>query len=135
MIATLNKSKTALFELTILMKTKMKIKIILATIIGIAFVGCEKQKDEPSTKDAHQLSAQFEKSDAIISSYLDKLDNPKTSQEEKTRILCKDYPSEYKNNYMPALLKSENNHYTKDKLLSDLKSALDFYKAKENIRC
>lgn len=113
----------------------MKTKIILATIIGIALIGCQKQHDEPSTKDAHQLSAQFEKSDAIIGSYLDKLDSPNTSREEKTQILCKDYPNEYKNNYMPALLKSENNHYTEDKLLSDLKSALDFYKAKENIHC
>ncbi len=101
----------------------------------IVLAGCQKQKDETSTKDANHLSAQFEKSDAIIGSYLDKLDNPKTSREEKIQILCKDYPNEYKNNYIPALLKSENNHYTEDKLLSDLKSALDFYKAKENIRC
>lgn len=111
----------------------MKIKIIFITLTLLS--GCQKQQDEPSTKNAHQLSKQFEKSDAIIGSYLDKIDNPKTSREEKTQILCKDYPNEYKNNYMPALLKSENNHYAKDKLLNDLKSALDFYKAKENIQC
>lgn len=111
----------------------MKTKIILATIIVLA--GCQKQQDENKSKDDSALSAQFEKSDAVISSYLDKLDSPKTSREEKTQILCKDYPAEYKSNYMPALLKSENNHYTEDKLLNDLKTALDFYKAKENIRC
>ncbi|MFW1664636.1 hypothetical protein [Acinetobacter ursingii] len=111
----------------------MKTKIILATIIVLA--GCQKQQDENKSKDDSALSAQFEKSDAVISSYLDKLDSPNTSHEEKTQILCKDYPAEYKNNYMPALLKSENNHYTEEKLLNDLKSALDFYKAKENIQC
>lgn len=111
----------------------MKIRIILAMMMVIA--GCQKQQDEPSTKDAYQLSKQFEKSDAIIGSYLDKLDNPKTSREEKTQILCKDYPAEYKNNYIPALLRSENNHYKQDMLLIDLKLVLDFYKAKENIQC
>ncbi|MBJ9984463.1 hypothetical protein IAE19_03300 [Acinetobacter sp. S40] len=111
----------------------MKIKIILAIMITLA--GCQKPQDDQSFKDSHAVSAQFEKSDAVISSYLDKLDSPNTSREEKTQILCKDYPGEYKSNYMPALLKSENNHYTEDKLLNDLKSALDFYKAKENIRC
>ncbi|MBK0062179.1 MULTISPECIES: hypothetical protein [unclassified Acinetobacter] len=111
----------------------MKIKIILAIMITLA--GCQKPQDDQGVKVDGIVSKQFEKSDAIISSYLDKLDNTNTSREEKTQILCKDYPAEYKKNYMPALLKSENNHYTEAKLLNDLKSALDFYKAKENIQC
>lgn len=111
----------------------MKIKIILATMIIIT--GCQKQQNDQGFKGENAISAQFEKSDDVISSYLDKLDSPNTTRKEKTQILCKDYPAEYKNNYMPALLKSENNHYTKDKLLNDLKSALDFYKAKESIQC
>lgn len=111
----------------------MKIKTILAMMITLT--GCQKEQDDHDFKDDNTLSIQFEKSDAVISSYLDKLDSPNTSFEEKTQILCKDYPAEYNNNYMPALLKSENNHYTKDKLLNDLKSTLDFYNAQQNIRC
>lgn len=111
----------------------MKIKILLATMIVLA--GCQKQQDEYSSKNDHALSAQFEKSDAVIGSYLNKLNNSNTSRQEKIQILCEDYPAEYKNNYMPALLTSETNHNKEDKLLNDLKSALDFYKTKENIQC
>ncbi len=43
-------------------------------------------------------------------------------------------PKEYKNNYMPALLKLAPKEYTDKELLTDLDNALNFYKLKANIQ-
>lgn len=110
-------------------------KIILTTLLlSLAITGCQKQQAE-DTKANDSVTAQFEKSDAIIGSYLDKLDNQEASIEDKKQILCKDYPSEYKANYMPALLALSPNEYTETKLLADLESALNYYKNKFSIKC
>lgn len=70
--------------------------------VALVFTGCQKQQAEDAKPDS-AIAAQFEKSDAVIGAYLDKLDSSETPKGEKTQILCKDYPAEYKTNYMPAL--------------------------------
>ncbi|ARG26293.1 hypothetical protein B7L39_01255 [Acinetobacter baumannii] len=65
----------------------------------------------------------------------DQLDNPNTPQEVKVKILCHDYPDVYKKQYMPALIKVSPKPYTEEKLLSDLKSATDYYKGTLGIKC
>lgn len=112
----------------------MKTIILSVLLITLTITGCQKQQAE-DPKENSTATAQFEKSDAIIGTYLDKLDSPETPQDEKTKILCVDYPAEYKTNYMPALLKLQPNEYTEVKLLADLKSALDYYKKKFVIKC
>lgn len=104
-------------------------KIIFTTLLlaGFSITGCNRQSE--------QTISNFEVSDEKISKYLDQLDNPNTPIEQKKKILCTDYPLEYKENYVPNLLKMSPNDYTKEKLLNDLDIALNYYKDKENIRC
>ena len=115
----------------------MKTKIFATLLLSLFITGCKKEPDpsvSTSTPDA-VAKAQFEKSDAIINTYLDKLDSSETLQAERIHILCKDYPTEYKTNYMPALLKLSPTEYTQAKLLKDLDIALDYYKKKDNVQC
>lgn len=112
-------------------------KIIFITLLAFIITGCNKQPEQAASEqsDNPTITAQFEQSDEKISKYLDQLDDPNTSIEQKKKILCTDYPLEYKENYMPNLLKMSPNDYTKEKLLTDLDTALNYYKEKENIRC
>ncbi|CAM2994694.1 hypothetical protein [Acinetobacter celticus] len=104
-------------------------KIILSTLLlSLAITGCQKQQ-------AEDTKTQFEKSDAVIGKYLDQLDDPNTAQDTRIQILCKDYPQEYKTNYMPALLKLSPADYTEEKLLKDLEIALNYYKDNFKIEC
>lgn len=104
--------------------------ILLFLLIGMV-AGCEESSVVETKID---YKAQFEKSDALIGTYLDKLDAPNTPLKEKEKILCKSYPDEYKQKYMPALLATSKD-YTEDKLLSDLKASTDYYKEKLGIKC
>jgi len=114
----------------------MKTKILTTTIL-LTLAGCDQQPEqaslEPSTNQT--ITAQFEQSDEKITKYLDQLDDPNTTQEDRIQILCKDYPTEYKTNYMLSLMKLSPGEYTEAKLLSDLNSALDYYKVNFNIKC
>ena len=114
----------------------MKTKILTTTLFLIILTGCDKQSD-PATSEPSSptITAQFEQSDEKIGKYLDQLDDPNTTQEVRIQILCKDYPTEYKTNYMPALMKLSPSEYTEAKLLSDLESALDYYKNIFEIKC
>lgn len=102
-------------------------KIIFTTLLALTITGCNRPSE--------QTISDFEASDEKISKYLDQLDDPNTSTDQKKKILCTDYPLEYKENYMPNLLKISPQDYTKEKLLADLDTALNYYKEKENIRC
>ena len=112
----------------------MKTKILTSLFLSLTITGCQKEP-ELSPEDQSKLSAQFEKSDAAITTFFDKLDSPATPITEKKQIACIDFPVEYKTNYVPAMLKSEGNTYTEEKLLADMDMALDYYKKKENIVC
>ncbi|OTG62809.1 hypothetical protein B9T29_06200 [Acinetobacter sp. ANC 3903] len=115
----------------------MKTKIFTTLLLTLLITGCQKQPEQAtaSHNTDPEAKAQFEKSDAIINKYLDQLESPNTTIEEKTRILCKDYPTEYKTNYMPALLRLAAKDYTRSQLLEDLDIALDYYKKKDNVQC
>ena len=117
----------------------MKTKILTTTLFLIILTGCDNQSKvtEASNSDETDSSianAQFEKSDNRISKFLDRLDDPNTSQDARIQILCKEYPTEYKTNYMPALMKLSPNE-SRIKLLSDLNYTLDYYKSNFNIKC
>lgn len=112
----------------------MKTKILITVLLTLYLTGCSKQQtDDPKVDQS--VKAQFEKSDAIISGYLDKLDASTTPIEEKKQIICQDFPTEYKTNYMPALLKEFPKEYTETSLLNDLNNALNYYKGKDSIQC
>lgn len=115
----------------------MKIRILTTTLSLIIIAGCDKQS-EPATSeqsDNPTITAQFEQSDEKIGKYLDQLDDPNTPQDTRIQILCKDYPTEYKKNYMPALLKLSPTEYSEVKLLKELEIALDYYKNNYEIKC
>lgn len=112
----------------------MKKRILTTLLLSVLIIGCQKQQAE-DPKENNTATAQFEKSDTVIGKYLDRLDDPNTAQDARIQILCKDYPAEYKTNYMSALLKLQPNEYTEAKLLADLESALDYYKKKLVIKC
>jgi len=115
----------------------MKTKILTITLFFIILTGCDKQPESPASELANDptITAQFEKSDEKIGKYLDELDNPNTPQDVRIQILCKDYPTEYKENYMPALLKLSPTEYSEVKLLKELEIALDYYKNSYEIKC
>ena len=115
----------------------MKTKLITSLLLAISITGCQKEPDQSASTGTPDpvAKAEFEKSDAIINTYLDKLDSADTQQAERTQILCKDYPTEYKTNYMPALLRLSPTEYTRAQLLKDLDIALDYYKKKDNVQC
>ena len=115
----------------------MKTKLLTTTLFLIILTGCDKQPDQAITESStnQTITAQFEQSDEKITKYLDQLDDPNTTQEVRIQILCKDYPAEYKTNYMPALMKLSPSEYTESKLIKDLDIALDYYKQKDNIQC
>ena len=112
----------------------MKIKTHLTLVLLVILSGCSKQESSVPVPDP-DTSAQFEKLDAIIDGYLDKLDNPQTPIAERKQILCVDYPNVYNKEYSPLLLKHFPKDYTQAKLDQDLKLALDYYKGKDNIQC
>ena len=102
--------------------------------------GCNNQSKVAETSsstetDSSIASTQFEKSNKKISKFLDQLDDPNITQEARIDILCKAYPTEYKNNYMQSLMKLSPGEYTEGKLIKDLDIALDYYKKKDNIQC
>lgn len=109
-------------------------KIITLLLLVIIISGCDK-KPKPPPEDQSKLSAQFEKSDAVIDAFFDKLDSPTTPFTEKKQITCIDFPTEYKNNYVPAMLQSKANTYSEKKLLADMDMALNYYKKKDNLVC
>ena len=113
----------------------MKISLFIIALLALAITGCQKQQADVSAEPDPAVKAQFEQSDARLSAYLDKLDSSTISLEERTHILCEDYPKEYKTYYMPALIKLMPQEYDEQALLKDLKNALDFYKVKANIQC
>jgi len=116
----------------------MKKLLFILLLISFAATGCTKQPDESKMAlPAGQKSAdtiQFEVADQKIGFFLDKLDNPKTTLEERKQILCKDYPEVYAKEYVPALLK-RSQQYSQEELEGDLKKVLDFYKVRDNIKC
>ncbi|WP_445661007.1 hypothetical protein [Acinetobacter sp. F16] len=115
----------------------MKIIIFFTLLLALTITGCQKEPEQPVSTEATDpvVKAQFEKSDAIINTYLDKLDSVETPHAERVQIICKNYPAEYKANYMPSLMKLSPGEYTEGKLIKDLDIALDYYKKKDNIQC
>ncbi|NNH25640.1 hypothetical protein [Acinetobacter terrestris] len=118
----------------------MKTKILTTTLFLIILTGCDNQSKVTEASNSDETdsaiaNAQVEKSDNRISKFLDRLDDPNTSQDARIQILCKDYPAEYKNNYMLSLMKLSPGEYTEGKLMKDLDIALDYYKKKDNIQC
>lgn len=105
--------------------------IILFLLVAL-LAGCDKFSVVESKID-HK--AQFEKSDALIGTYLDELDSTNIPLKEKEKILCESYSNEYKLNYIPALMALAPKDHTETKLLIDLKAATDYYKEKLAIKC
>jgi len=116
----------------------MNIQKILLVFSILAFTGCQKQPEQAATAEPSNdpaVTVKFEQADQKISDFLDQLDDPKTSQERRAQIICKDYPAVYKNEYIPALLKLSPNKYTEPKLLQDMKIALNYYVQKDKVIC
>lgn len=116
----------------------MNTKILTTLLLSLAISGCQKQPEEVAASTANKTNPvaniQFENSDEKITKFLDQLENPNTPQNTRIQILCKDYPTEYKENYMPALMKLSPDD-SRIKLLSDLNYILDYYKSNFNIKC
>ena len=86
-------------------------RIILTTLLlSLAFTGCQEQLNEDI--DPLTTTTALENSDNILSKYIEKLDSEFTTQDVRVKILCGDYPREYKKNYMPNLLKLSPGEYS-----------------------
>lgn len=114
----------------------MKIKILTTALLFTILTGCDQPPKPTITESSNRMiTAKFEQSDEKIGKYLDQLDDPNTTQNTRIQILCKDYPNEYKTNYMPALLKLSPTEYSEAKLLKELEIALDYHKNSYEIKC
>lgn len=111
----------------------MKKIILTALLLPLAFTGCQKQPTDDM--DLLAITTAFEKSDSILNKYIEKLDSEFTTQDVRVKILCRDYPREYKMNYMPNLLKLSPGEYSEATLMADLDIALDHYKERDQIQC
>ncbi|WP_306669827.1 MULTISPECIES: hypothetical protein [Acinetobacter] len=111
----------------------MRTVTLITLILSLAFIGCQKQPSQDI--DPITTTAALENSDNILSKYIEKLDSEFTTQEVRVKILCRDYPHEYKNNYMPNLLKLSPGEYSETVLLADMDLVLDHYKQTSNIQC
>ena len=111
----------------------MKYITFITLLLSLAFTGCQKQPTEDI--DPITSTAALENSDNILSKYLEKLDSEFTTQDVRVKILCRDYPREYKKNYMPNLLKLSPGEYSEVALLADMDLVLDHYKEKDAIQC
>ena len=118
---------------------KNRILAIYTVIVFLVLTGCQKQSEQVQSPESEKVTvsatAQFNQSDSVISKYLDQLDSPDTPKQTSTQILCHDYPTEYKKNYMPALLQLAPKDNSPEKLLKDLEIALDYYKDKLHVEC
>lgn len=115
----------------------MKKTLFTTLLLSFVITGCNRPDEQTTSEPTKDLTitAQFEQSDDKINKFLDQLDDPNIVQNARIQILCKDYPTEYKTNYIPALLKLSPAEYTETKLLKDLDVALNYYKEKDNIHC
>ncbi|QXB84929.1 hypothetical protein I6L24_08880 [Acinetobacter lwoffii] len=111
----------------------MKYITLTTLLLSLAFVGCQKQLNEDI--DPITTTTALENSDNILSKYIEKLDSEFTTQDARVKILCRDYPREYKKNYMPNLLKLSPGEYSEVALLADMDLVLDHYKEKDAIQC
>ncbi|WP_034590194.1 hypothetical protein [Acinetobacter variabilis] len=59
----------------------MKISLFIIALLALAITGCQKQQADVSAEPDPAVKAQFEKSDARLSAYLDKLDSSTISLE------------------------------------------------------
>lgn len=116
----------------------MKIKKLSILLLTLAITGCQKEPDQAAAATTAPqdsiVSAQFEAADEKIGHFLDQLDNTNTPLDIRRQIICKDYPSVYNTEYVPALLQLSADR-SPAQLKQDLKQALDFYKDKYKIIC
>lgn len=111
----------------------MQAKILISTMLMIILVGCQKQPEQKN--EAIDSKVEFESIDQKIIGYLDILDNPTSTREERIKVLCEDYPKTYEIEYVPALLTLQPESFNKDELMKELKISLDYYTDKLNINC
>lgn len=115
----------------------MKTKILPALLFSLLITGCQKQPEPKTDLDPAQDQAAvmaFEQADKKIGEFLNQLDSVSTTQDVRTKILCQDYPTVYKKELMPALMKLAPD-YTEQKLLSELNFILNHYKKKSGVEC
>lgn len=116
----------------------MKTKVLTTLLLILVITGCQKEPAQATTSNTAQehsiVSAQFEAADEKIGHFLDQLDSTDTPLEVRKQIICKEYPSVYNSEYVPALLQLSTDR-SPEELKQDLKQALDFYKDKYKIKC
>lgn len=109
----------------------MKIITFIALLLSFTVTGCQQSQD---TIDIDEVTIALEKSENILGTYIEKLDSEFIVKDVRAQIICKDYPYEYTQNYIPNMLKLSS-EYTKSDLLRDMNTTLDYYRSIENIQC
>ncbi len=124
----------------------MHIKLLSLVVASSALMACQKPTEDANAESIspnHQSrnaqldtpQQRFAHADEKISYYLDQLDSANTTLDVKQQVLCIDYPNEYKNNYIPAMLEIAPQEYTTEKMLNDLHISQDYYAEKLSIQC
>ncbi|QZM13393.1 hypothetical protein ABVS_2766 [Acinetobacter lwoffii] len=110
----------------------MKTITFTTLLLSLAVTGC--QNTQPTEQELDEATIALEKSEKVLGTYVDRLESEFTTQDVRTKILCKDYPHEYKTNYVPNML-TLSSEYTEAVLLSDLDRVLKHYKQQDQIQC
>jgi len=110
----------------------MKRKILPILLVPFLYTSCYRTSPEDDPKS---IVTNIEKSKNILALHVEQLDSSLTSLEIKKRIICKDYPDEYKLRYIPNMMKLNSIKHIESNLLKEMDEILDYYKQREQIQC
>ena len=110
----------------------MKAILLPVLLLSVSFSACQKLQSDDKAKS---IISSIEQSKVILESYIEQLESNHITAEAKRIIICKDYPREFKSNYLPNMLKLESSGHTQKSLLNDLNLTLSHYQCLVNIQC
>ena len=93
--------------------------------------GCE--KPEQISPEREKLLEKYQEVDLKMTMYLATLAGPSTPLEERTKVICEEFPVTYEQEYLPIYLKLSDP--TDVDTSSDLLKTIESYKARYNIQC
>lgn len=95
--------------------------LLVMSVLLIFNTGCQDkpQPEAAAQEKIKQAGQRFDVVDQKLSELFDQIEAPSTDQQFRTQLICKDYPTLYKQQYMPALLALSPEQFSKDSLLSD----------------
>ena len=110
----------------------MKKTIFLVLFLPFFYTGCYRSSSE---EDPKSVVANIERSKKVLAIHIDQLEYALTPQQTKKKIICNDFPEEYKLRYIPNMMKLNSIKHIEANLLEEMDKTLDYYRQRDQIRC